>query len=106
MTLVLLKALRTAATAKAAPGSVLVRTGVPFDAPWNWLGAGWRDLWTTPAISLSYGAAFAGAAVLLLAGLLSLGWQSIVLVLAGGFLLVGPMLGVGLYEIQPPARDG
>ncbi len=106
MTLVLLESAKNAATTKAAPGSVLVRTGVPFDAPWNWLGAGWRDLWTTPAISLGYGAAFAGAALLLLAGLLSLGWQSIVLVLAGGFLLVGPMLAVGLYELSRRLETG
>lgn len=106
MTLVLIENASNRATAQAAPGSILVRTGVPFDAPWNWLGAGWRDLWTTPGISLSYGAAFAFAALLLLAGLLSLGWQSIVLVLAGGFILVGPMLGVGLYEISRRLEAG
>jgi hypothetical protein len=32
---------------------------VPFDAPWAWLAAGWRDLWTAPQVSLAYGAVFA-----------------------------------------------
>ena len=37
---------------------------VPFDQPWEWLGAGWRDMWTTPLPSLMYGVAFALGAVL------------------------------------------
>lgn len=71
---------------------------VPFDAPWEWLGAGWRDLWRIPQVSLVYGAVFAVASVMVLLGLTWAGSQSLVLVLAGGFLLVGPMLAVGLYE--------
>lgn len=106
MTLILHESTKNAATQNAAPGSILVRTGVPFDAPWLWLGAGWRDLRAVPAISLAYGAAFASVALLLLAGLLTMGWQSIVLVLAGGFLLVGPMLAVGLYELSRRLEAG
>ncbi len=106
MTLILHESKTNTATQEAAPGSILVRTGVPFDAPWSWLGAGWRDLWAVPVISLVYGAAFAGIALLLLAGLLTMGWQSIVLVLAGGFLLVGPMLAVGLYELSRRLEAG
>ena len=25
---------------------------LPFDAPWTWLAAGWRDMWSAPQISL------------------------------------------------------
>lgn len=71
---------------------------VPFDAPWEWLAAGWRDLWAAPGISLAYGAAFAVAAALIVWGLTQAGAQSIILALAGGFLLVAPLAGVGLYE--------
>lgn len=106
MTLILHESDKNAATRNAPPGSILIRTDIPFDAPWSWLGAGWRDLWAVPVISLAYGAAFAGAALLLLAGLLTMGWQSIVLVLAGGFLLVGPMLAVGLYELSRRLEAG
>ena len=33
-------------------------------------------------------------------GLMQFGWQSIVIALAGGFLILGPMLAVGLYEVS------
>lgn len=71
---------------------------VPFDAPWEWLAAGWRDLWTVPGVSLVYGAGFAVAALMLCLGLMRIEAMSIFLALAGGFLLVGPFLAVGLYE--------
>jgi len=79
---------------------------IAFDAPWEWLGAGWRDLWRIPHVSLIYGAAFATASVLLVVGLTWAGSQSLVLVLAGGFLLVGPMLAVGLYEASRRLEKG
>jgi uncharacterized membrane protein len=101
-----LQAVRNASPRQATPGSILVRTGVPFDAPWAWLGAGWRDLWSAPGISLGYGAVFALAALALIVGLLSAGWQSLVLVMSGGFLLVGPMLAVGLYELSRRLEEG
>lgn len=71
---------------------------VPFDAPWNWLAAGWRDLWRIPRISLTYGAATAAVVALLILGLARLEALSAALALAGGFLLVGPLLATGLYE--------
>ncbi len=71
---------------------------VPFDAPWDWLAAGWRDLWNVPQVSLAYGAAFAVLAFALTAGLMQFGMQSLILALAGGFLLIGPLVAVGLYE--------
>jgi len=79
---------------------------VPFDTPWSWLALGWRDLWTVPHISLTYGAAFAVIAFLLVFGLTQFGWQSLIIALAGGFLLLGPMLGVGLYEASRRIEQG
>lgn len=71
---------------------------VPFDRPWDWLAAGWRDLWKAPGISLGYGA-FATAIGFVLTSVLALtGYESLVPVLAGGFMLVAPLLAVGLYE--------
>jgi hypothetical protein len=29
---------------------------VPFDAPYSWLAAGWREIWRVPRVSLAYGA--------------------------------------------------
>lgn len=71
---------------------------VPFDAPWSWLAAGWHDMWRVPRVSLAYGAIFAVAGFLLAFGLTQVGLQSLILVLAAGFILVGPMIAVGLYE--------
>lgn len=73
---------------------------VVFDRPWIWLAAGWRDLCATPAISLTYGAVFAVGAGILTYGLTHIGWQAIVIALAGGFLILGPLMAVGLYEIS------
>ncbi len=70
---------------------------LPIDAPWQWLAAGWRDLWRAPQVSLGYGLAFALAASVLCAGLMRLDALSLFLALAGGFLLIGPFLAVGLY---------
>jgi uncharacterized membrane protein len=79
-----------------APGYVLRK--VPFDAPYSWLAAGWRDMRRVPRVSLAYGVIFAGAGVLLSFGLTAVGLQSLILVLAAGFILVGPMIAAGLYE--------
>jgi uncharacterized membrane protein len=79
---------------------------VPFDAPWAWLAAGWNDMWRVPHISLVYGAAFAIVAGGLLLGLTFARWQALVPALAGGFLLVGPLLAVGLYETSRRLETG
>ncbi len=79
---------------------------VAFDAPWNWLGAGWRDLWSAPQISLAYGAAFTLAAYALVTGLLRSDALPLLLPLAGGFLLLGPLLAVGLYEVSRRRETG
>jgi len=82
-----------------------IRT-VPFDAPWDWLAAGWRDMWRAPQISVTYGGFFTLAALLLLGGLTRFGWQSLMLALAGGFLLLGPLVAVGLYETSRALESG
>jgi uncharacterized membrane protein len=71
---------------------------VDLEAPWRWLAAGWGDLLAMPHVSLTYGAVFAALAIGFWLGLVSVGWQSLMLALAGGFLLIGPVLSVGLYE--------
>jgi uncharacterized membrane protein len=79
---------------------------VPFDAPWAWLAAGWRDMWRVPSISLLYGGAFAALSMLLVLGLLAGGLASLTLALAGGFLLIGPAAAVGLYEVSRRLEGG
>lgn len=72
-----------------------VRT-VDARAPWRWLRAGWDDLRAAPAASLFYGA------VLALMGFLITRYYAgaVGLALTTGFLLVGPFLVFGLYDIS------
>jgi uncharacterized membrane protein len=74
-----------------------IRT-VDMSRPWFWLAEGWRDLVAAPALSLGYGlVALAFAVVTLLLG--SAGAWHWAIALMPGFLFLGPVLAVGLYEI-------
>ena len=66
--------------------------------PWMWLAAGWADLLKAPGTSLTYGLIFfvAGHAI----GI-TIWWFDVaylVLPLSAGFMLLGPILAVGLYD--------
>lgn len=71
---------------------------VGMDRPWAWLAAGWRDLMASPRISLAYGAVFAGFGLAITAGAWAAGVIYLTLPLAAGFMLIAPILAVGLYE--------
>lgn len=79
---------------------------VPLDAPWNWLARGWRDLCALPVVSLLYGTAFCASGWLVVYWLELLGASALVPVLAGGFLLVAPLLAAGFYEISRRLERG
>jgi uncharacterized membrane protein len=92
--------------AEQAPAAGIWVRQVPFDAPWAWLAAGWRDLWAAPLISLGYGALFAALAAGMVLGLTVTGLESLMLAIGGGFLLVGPVAAVGLYEVSRRLQEG
>jgi uncharacterized membrane protein len=79
---------------------------VSVEEPWTWLSAGWKDLCRAPAISLTYGAAFVVVSFLLTLGLWLAGLFYLVLPLAAGFMLVGPVVAVGLYEVSRRLERG
>lgn len=79
---------------------------VPFDAPWGWLAAGWRDVWSAPRVSLAYGAFFAALSSGLTLTLFAGGLEALVLSLGGGFLLIGPIAAIGLYETSRLLDEG
>jgi uncharacterized membrane protein len=79
---------------------------VPFDAPWGWLAAGWRDMWSAPHIGLLYGGVFAALSVALAWALLLGGLACLALALAGGFLLIGPAAAIGLYLVSRSLESG
>ncbi len=73
---------------------------VDAEAPWRWLQAGWADLRAAPQISLSIGLVIAVVAWVMALGLSGSGWLSLILALAFGFLLVGPFIAAGLYDVS------
>ncbi len=79
---------------------------VSIEAPWSWIEAGWRDLWVHPQISLTYGAVFAVIAVAMFVGMTLITMQSLILALAGGFVLIGPAVAVGIYELSRQIENG
>src|SRR5262245_57760836 len=81
---------------------------LPRDRSWNrnykpaaafrWLAAGWRDLVTRPGPSLAYGVIVFLVSAAIVVGLFALGWDYILFPAFAGFMVVGPILAVGLYE--------
>jgi len=67
-------------------------------AAWQWLAAGWRDMRVDPAGSLAYGFLVFIVSLAVVSGLLAFGWDYILLPALAGFMVVGPLLAVGLYE--------
>jgi len=72
---------------------------ISLEAPWTWLATAWRQMWRAPVFSLGYGLVFALISAGLFALLAVFEILPIVLPLIGGFLLLGPLLAVGLYEL-------
>jgi uncharacterized membrane protein len=69
----------------------------PADA-FTWLAKGWQDLTVRPMTSLCYGLLIFLASVAIVGGLFRLGWDYILFPAFAGFMMVGPILAIGLYE--------
>lgn len=75
-----------------------------FSDPFRWLAAGWRDFRRAPGIGLFYGGCFTAMGWLLLKVFeYSPAWT---LALSAGFLLVGPFLCLGLYDVSRKLERG
>ena len=66
--------------------------------PCKWLALGWRDLKTVPSMSIAYGVIVFLISVGFVGGLIALGRDYILFPAFAGFMVVGPILAVGLYE--------
>jgi uncharacterized membrane protein len=71
---------------------------LPAAAALSWLRAGWRDLTVKPALSLAYGLAVFLASLAVVWGLFAVEWDYILFPALAGFMVVGPVLAIGLYE--------
>ena len=77
---------------------------VPYNQPVRWLGEGWGDLRRVPAASLAYGVCFA-------VGGWTMAWvfsdaYPLFVVLLMGFLLLGPALAMGTYDLSRRLERG
>ncbi len=88
------------ADAATRPPSVLDMplTQLGWRDPFHWLALGWRDFSRAPLIGLFYGACFVAMGWLLLACFQRA--PEYTLALSAGFLLMGPFLCLGLYEVS------
>ncbi len=79
---------------------------VPLDRPWLWLAQGWRDLLAAPLIGGLYGVLFAVTGYAVTFGLYWAGLVYLTLPMAAGFLIIAPLLAVGLYEVSRRLGQG
>ena len=102
----------SASPSPAAAGLTLLPVRrVPVSQPLQWLRLGWRDLTRTPWPSLLHGLLVAAGGLAMLA--VSFGHWSLASGAFSGFVLVGPILATGLYELsrllargeQPTLKD-
>jgi uncharacterized membrane protein len=75
-----------------------------MDHPWQWLMAGWRDTVNTRWASLFYGAIFVVMGYFLTARIT--GQFHMALSMGTGFMLVGPFLAIGLYDLSRRLETG
>ena len=89
---------------RAAPAPRVRLNTLRWSDPWRWLAAGWRDFVRAPGIGLFFGACF-----------MAMGWgllkvyqsaPAYVLALSAGFLLMGPFLSMGLYQVSQRLERG
>jgi uncharacterized membrane protein len=71
---------------------------LPAVTAFRWLRIGWLDLVTRPTTSLAYGLIVFLVSVGIVVGLFAFGWDYILFPALAGFMVMGPLLAVGLYE--------
>lgn len=87
-------------------GRTVVIRDIDPGRPWVWLQKAWSDFRRAAAIDLTFGAVIAGAGALLVALAVDLGYWHVVVPLVTGFMLVGPILAVGLYDVSRRLERG
>lgn len=74
------------------------KRNLPAAAAVTWLREGWEDFRVKPATSLTYGVLVFLVSLTFIGGLFRLGLDYILFPALAGFMVVGPLIAVGLYE--------
>lgn len=83
-----------------------LRRDLPASAAFAWLAAGWADFKVNPGPSLVYGLAVFTVSLAIVAGMFELALDYILFPALAGFMVVGPVLAIGLYEKSRRIADG
>lgn len=79
---------------------------LPLATAFDWLRAGWRDLWTNPLPSLIYGLIVALVSALVVWTLFRFSLDYILFPALSGFMVIGPLVATGLYEKSRRLEEG
>lgn len=82
------------------------RRHLPTTVAFGWLAAGWRDLWTKPLPSLAYGLAVFVLSLAMMYFLFRLELDYILFPALAGFMVVGPLVAIGLYQKSRDLEQG
>ncbi len=80
------------------PPAYDLRRNLHPSVAFRWLAAGWRDFWINPIASVLYGLLVAAVSAATVWGLFALRLDYILFPALAGFLVVGPIMAIGLYE--------
>ncbi|MDI6835268.1 MAG: DUF2189 domain-containing protein [Rhizobiaceae bacterium] len=82
------------------------RRHLPAGAAFGWLSEGWRDLWRNPLPSLLYGFAVFLLSLAIVWCLFRFRLDYILFPALAGFMVVGPLVAIGLYRKSRDIEEG
>lgn len=89
-----------AETHHVSPTSIPAIREINTDRPWAWLAAGWSDFTRAPGVSMGYGLIVTAVMIAAFSLLQSIHSYALAVGLMAGFVFLGPILAVGLYELS------
>lgn len=79
---------------------------VSIEQPFVWLGKGWADFVRAPRLSIIYGLIYTVIGVFLAIDLHMMGMDYLIYPLTAGFILGGPVLAIGMYNVSRRIERG